>query len=230
MQVDVTQGSEKWLALRRTKVSATDTSSILGLNPYRSMIECFWEKTGLSEVIVNDAMRRGSELEPLARQMFIDQIKIDVKPAVFISDKYPWMMCSLDGLSNDHQIAVEIKCGSSAYKTALQGNIPVYYKIQMYHQMIVMDIDTMFYQAWDGKEDHEPIIIQVDLDHSYISKIISETKKFHDDVINLSIPQPVYEDIWAIEQKEWDARLERTWRSINEDNGITNMFDGFASV
>jgi len=52
----------------------------------------------------------------------------------------------------------------------------------------------------------------VELSHFYVEQIISETKKFHDDVMNLRIPQPRPIDIWDIPKHEWDKRIELAWR------------------
>ena len=56
---------EEWLAARCPGVTGTDISAILGANPWATPLDIWLDKTGRGrEVHMNDAMRRGTDLEP----------------------------------------------------------------------------------------------------------------------------------------------------------------------
>jgi putative phage-type endonuclease len=198
IKIDVAQGSAEWLALRKEKITASDCSSIMGCNPYKSVHQLFEEKIGLIEVLENDAMRRGTEMEPLAREAFINETTIFVKPSVYVSEKHDWMMASIDGYCEYTQTLVEIKCGVRAFKEAKKGIIAPYYQAQMNHQMEVMELSWMYYYAFNGKEG---ILMKFDRDFDFVSDMIVKEKKFYDDMINLIPPseeEATVEDILGL--------------------------------
>lgn len=60
-RIDIQQGSAEWLALRRTKITASDAGVITQLNPWKTPRDLFFEKYGFIEIIENEAMRRVQE-------------------------------------------------------------------------------------------------------------------------------------------------------------------------
>ena len=74
----IEQGSAEWLALRRTKITASDAGVITQLNPWKTPRDLFFEKYGFTQVIENEAMRRGTAMEPFAREHFIKHTGIFV--------------------------------------------------------------------------------------------------------------------------------------------------------
>jgi putative phage-type endonuclease len=183
------------------------------MNPYRSSIDCFYEKTGLREVILTKKMQEGSDMEPFAREAFIKETGFNVKPGVFISNTYPWLMCSMDGLSDNGLVGVEIKCGASACKSALRGNIPAYYNCQMQHQMLVLELEDMYYWTFDGETGK---LLRVHRDEALIKRIINETKPFHEDLLLLKPPQPDYSD-FDMPLSEWLILAEANYKKIMND-------------
>ena len=184
-KIDSKQGSEKWKALRRTKITASDASIILGVNPFKKPWQLFDEKIGFGFEIENDKMKAGSALEPLARLKYIERTGRDDSPEVWVSGEYPWMMASLDGITEDGLNLVEIKCGARSYKQAEDGLIPEYYLAQCQHQMYVCGIEIMDYWAFNGTDG---ILIEVVRDEKFIENMIIQEKQFYDDLINLRPP------------------------------------------
>src|SRR5215472_18741668 len=110
------QGSEAWHKLRKSKITATDAPVIMGVNPWTTPYQRWQEKT--CESISDrktEAMQRGIDLEPIARDLFslktgIELIPKDDPKNVIISNKNEWMMASLDGIDVTNSHIVEIKC------------------------------------------------------------------------------------------------------------------------
>lgn len=109
---DLVQGSAEWLEYRRTRFPASEAGAVMGVSKYfpRDPGELFDLKTGAKEVFVNKAMTTGSELEPVARAMFEDLSGETFTPAVVEKGRY---MASMDGVSFDGRVALEIKCPAS---------------------------------------------------------------------------------------------------------------------
>ena len=61
------QRSEAWKIWRRSHLGSSESSIVMGVNPWKTILELYHEKTSDLEIPENSnfAMRRGVELEPL---------------------------------------------------------------------------------------------------------------------------------------------------------------------
>lgn len=215
VRIDIEQGSHEWHVLRGTKISATRASIILGLNPYQNAYQLWEILEGLREEDPpNEAMLRGSKMEPLAREAFIEQTGIKVEPAVFISDTCPWAMCSLDGISEDGKLIIEIKCGVKSFKDAAKDKIPDYYYAQVQHQMWVANVDQVIMVFFDGKN---LINKHISRDQPFIDRMIALEEKFYYDWKE-NIPPKVEETpIWEISYEEYVTTCDNFMKTISEE-------------
>jgi putative phage-type endonuclease len=170
------QGSPEWLALRKTKITATDIPIILGENKWKTPVELYLQKIDpFFQETENDAMRRGTQLEPFARELFSIETGIETKPQVVIKD---WAMASLDGLSECKRFAVEIKCPGKKYHDMAKENVvPLHYYGQLQHQMFVCDLDSIYYYSFDGLEG---VTIKLLRSDTYTKRLIEKGKLFYD--------------------------------------------------
>ncbi len=187
--IQVEQGSEKWLELRKTKISATHTAIILGLNPFKTRHELWLEMIGLKDPEpMNDKMREGQVLEEEARNYINNAFDTDFKPVVLVSTIHPFMMASLDGMDSTGKI-LEIKCGVKSYKQLGDGIIPEYYLAQMYKQMYVSDNAYCQYMCYRTPKKWESIYI--DRDEEFIKHMIEQETIFYDCVVNFIDPNTI---------------------------------------
>ena len=190
------QGSAEWLALRKTKITATDASAILGVNPWKTKFQLYNEKiSDAPPAPPNERMQRGIDLEPVARDLFWLQTGEAVKPAIIVKD---WAMASLDGLSDDGAIVLEIKCpGEKDHSIALSGAVPEHYYPQLQHQIYVSGVNEMFYYSFDG---FDGVAVIVRRDQEYIDRMVEEEKKFYEMLMSRTPPEPDYtirsDDFW----------------------------------
>lgn len=168
--VKLKQGSAEWLRWRRGGFGASDIPVLAGENPWKKTDTLLREKAGHGGDFQNDAMRRGTQLEPEARRAFIERTNLSVAPICLQHSKYPWARASLDGLTDDGSAAVEIKCGKAAYREASAGKIPRYYKGQIQHIMFIADLPSIYY--WCYLPGLRPVLIKAHRDDSYIERII----------------------------------------------------------
>ena len=175
--VKLEQGSQEWLSWRRTVITATDASIIMGNNPWDTPYVCWQRKLGLvEEKTSNEAMERGKRLEPAARAQFIQDFGIEMVPMVVESTELDFLGASLDGISELGNNLLEIKCGGSKlHDMAARGEIPAYYRDQMQHQLLVTGAAKCFYYSYDGTQG---ICIDVLPDPEFKAKFIPKAREF----------------------------------------------------
>ena len=190
------QGTPEWLALRKTKITATDASVVLGMNPWKTVEQLYRDKTEDVPSFTNASMERGTRLETVAREYYSKKTKREMNPTVLIKD---WAMASLDGISSDGRI-VEIKCpGEKVHRMALEGTIPGYYYPQMQHQMYVADAGEVDYMSFDGVEG---VIITVERNEAFIKEMVEKEKAFYDCLQAKTPPKSIEErtdEAWITE-------------------------------
>lgn len=101
------QGTDEWLDFRKQyDVTGSTIGSYLGHNKYTSPIKEMADKIGYrGEVVQNADMRRGHELEPIARARVAGEIGQGISEVGAITNEnFPRMMYSPDGLIGDDAI------------------------------------------------------------------------------------------------------------------------------
>lgn len=186
--INLRQGSPQWHEFRRQGIGGSDAAIIMGISPFRTRLELWQEKLELiPPPIVNSSMQRGVILEPVARRLYEQMTGIDVVDVIRISKEYPWMFSSLDGISLDQKIIVEIKCTSRKnHDLAKNKKIPTYYMPQVQHQISVCGVDYCHYFSFDGNDG---VVVVVERDDKYIRDLIEMEKEFYNCMIMLTEPK-----------------------------------------
>ncbi len=176
--VTLEQGSIAWREWRHKGIGASDASTIMGENRFKSAAQLLQEKCGPeSDFGQNAAMARGTELEPEARRLYVAKTGRDVRPACLQSTRYDWLRASLDGLAINHDAVVEIKCGQSAYRTASETrSVPDYYYGQMQHILAVTGLDSLDF--WCYWPDYPALLIPVPRNVAYIERLLNKELEF----------------------------------------------------
>ena len=176
--VELDQGTSAWLEWRHQGIGASDAPTIMGENPWKDPLELLQEKSSPPrESPQNEAMRRGTQLEPIARSSYISTVGIDVSPACIQSVEHAWWRASVDGLSADGNHVIEIKCGESAYrKTAEYGEPPDYYYGQLQHILGITGISTIDF--WCYLPERPEILVSVPRNNSYIERLFQTEHEF----------------------------------------------------
>lgn len=179
--VDVNKIShEEWLKYRKMGVTGTDASSICGLNPYKSALQIFVDKTTDNiDIFDNEAMRQGRELEEYVAMRFCEATgkKVRRANAIFMNDKHSWMLADFDRLVVGERAGLECKTVSaySADKWA-NGAIPLHYQLQCQHYLAVSGYDCWYIAALIlGKEF---IVRKIERDEELIQNLITIEKRF----------------------------------------------------
>jgi putative phage-type endonuclease len=152
--VKVKQGSPEWLAHRKLHRNASETPAVLGASPWVTPYQLWMQRTGRAEPQINPAMRRGSELEPLARQAYEQLTGLVMEPLVLADGEYS---ASLDGITLAGDVVLEIKCpykgqASELWQEVQLGRLPYHYVLQVQHQLMVAGAELAHVYVFGGTE------------------------------------------------------------------------------
>lgn len=212
-EINLKQGTRDWLDFRKNYIGASEAPIVMGVNPWTTPNMLWRKRLGLlQEPSPNDAMLRGNRLEPIARDKFIEETGIHVKPKVLINDSYNWLLASYDGVSEDNKYAVEIKCpGKTAHECAMDGVIPEYYIPQLAQQMIIADLKSIFYFSFNETSYK---ILEINRDSYDENSLLKATKQFWDDLNDLREPALCDKDYVLQQDQEWYL-LTDEWKRIS---------------
>ena len=195
------QGSPEWVKMRQSKIGASDAPIILGVSSYTTPYQLWEYKLGLKEQEVTLSMQRGHEKEEEARKVFEETTGFTVFPQVMTSKVYPWMIASVDGISIDGKILVEIKnVNKNDHQTALKGDVPQKFYPQCQHQMAVVGVNEMYYFSYN---EVKSALVKVIRDDIYIADMIEKEKEFYRCMMEFDPPPLCDRDYVEREDEEW---------------------------
>lgn len=238
-RLNIKQDTPEWLEFRKNHIGASDAPIIMRDSPWTTPYQLWQEKTALAlkEKKMTPAMKRGKELEPMARQKFIEKTGIEVVDVVCQHDSLSWMGASMDGLSSDNKTAVELKCSNAVdHLGAVNKMVPVKYRAQLQHQMYVLELDHMYYGSFDGSD---LALVIVDRDEKYLKELLLKEKEFWKRIEDFQSPEMVAADkkinyrndpLWIETAEKYQKCLEASQEmdilrqqliEMCEDNDIT---------
>jgi len=184
----IVQQTDEWLALRKSKIGASDAPVIMEVSPWKTPYQLWLEKiSSVKETKKTASMQRGIDLETKAREEFEKLTGIFMIPQVVFHKSYDWMMASLDGMDIEQKSIVEIKCPNKIdHQTALSGNIPNKYYPQLQHQMEVCELDSAYYFSFDGENG---TLLNIPRDDIYIKKMLEKEVEFYECMQNFIAPE-----------------------------------------
>lgn len=150
--VQLTQGSQEWLDYRKSMRNASETAAVLGISPFCTPYQLWMLKTGRSVPKTNAAMQHGTDMEAAARQAYEAHTRAVMQPLVLKDGTYS---ASLDGITLDWDLLVEIKCpfkgrDSALWQEATADRVPEHYRMQIQHQLMVSGADVAHLWVYDG--------------------------------------------------------------------------------
>lgn len=181
------QGSQEWLNAKLGKIGGSKLKKVFAANNLDLIDELLAEVgSGLQEeVFFNSAMKRGVEIEPIARDLFseIHDIEID-EIGLCVSDEFPNNVCSPDGFSEDRKIGIEIKCPSTKKHVQYirQGGVPNDYKYQVLNYFLINEkCEKVYFISYDDRYRPKPyfevLVNRCDVEHE-LTEIRTQLAKF----------------------------------------------------
>jgi putative phage-type endonuclease len=167
------QGTEAWSRWRDEGFGSSDACQMAGF--FGGLKKLKMEKAP------NARMARGTALEPAARMRFIETTQCWIRPGCFQHAQYKFLRASLDGISDDHKIIVEIKCPSwKVHEMALNGEVVDYYRPQVNWQMLVMGHQSMLFASFfpdTPRHEEQLAIVRVDADTTMQENLFDKARQ-----------------------------------------------------
>lgn len=160
VEMTVLKDRDAWLKNRSRGIGGSDISAVVGLNPYKTNVELWMEKTGQTtpeDISEKDYVKYGTEAECHLRELFkldFPQYAVDyVENNSFTNPKYPWAVASLDGWLTDEDGRRGVwECKTTNILQSMQKEkwnqkIPMNYYCQCLFYMAVYEADFCVLKA-----------------------------------------------------------------------------------
>lgn len=189
---------DQWLEVRRSGIGSSDAAAAVGLNPYKSQLELWMEKTGrgaaLPQVDPNDEsspMYWGTLLEPIVAAHYTKRTGNRVRRvnAVLQHPQHPWMRANLDReVMGSPDVAI-LECKTAGLNGARlwKEGVPDYVHLQVMHQLAVTGKQAADVAALICGQDLQ--IFRIQRDEEQIQQLIRLEQAFWE-YVEKDIPPP----------------------------------------
>jgi len=190
---------EDWLAVRKQGIGSSDAAAAVGLNPYKSQLELWLEKTGrdgnLPKADPHDEespMYWGTLLEPIVAAHYVKRTGHRVRRINAVL-QHPdpglsWMLANIDREvtgASDVQILECKTAGINGARLWKEG-VPEYVQLQVMHQLAVTGKAAADVAVLLGGQHLE--IHRIERDEALIARLVQLEKAFWDYVISETPP------------------------------------------
>lgn len=190
---------EDWLAVRKGGIGSSDAAAAVGLNPYKSQLELWMEKTGrdgaLPKIDPHDEESPaywGNILEPIVASHYSKRSGNRVRRINAVlqhpDPELPWMLANIDREiigAADVQILECKTAGINGARLWKEG-VPEYVQLQVMHQLAVTGKQAADVAVLLGGQHLE--IHRIERDERMISRLIELERKFWDYVVTDTPP------------------------------------------
>lgn len=180
---------EEWLELRRRGIGGSDAAAIMGMNPWKTPMDVWLEKTGeFDEEPENEKMYWGTVLEDVVAAEFTRRtgLKTRRRNAMLQSRKYPFMIANVDRLVVGQRAGLECKTTGLYAADDWKLGIPEYYYPQVQHYMAVTGYDTWYVAVLIGGQEYRHY--KVPRDDGFIKELIEAETEFWRRVVEKNPP------------------------------------------
>lgn len=223
-------------AARQEFIGASDASTAIGVNPYKTPYELWLDKTGQAEPFAgNEATYWGNLLEaPVAQRLSEETgLKLRRHGQTIIAKDHDFMGCHLDYKVTGSPIAVEIKTGGlftrDNWGKTGTDQIPDNYLVQVHHQMICSGYSQALVGVLLGGQEFRHYLIN--FDESLAKIIIEKEREFWRHVTDKTPPPPNnLSDIASLHPKDNGAAIEATADIIAELDQLKTLKQSMSST
>lgn len=221
MSIIIPKNHEEWLHERQNGIGASDAGTIIGVNPWKTNVQLWQEKTGQREpedISDKPYVQYGHEAEQHIRALFaLDHPELIVtyeSPYKIIrSEHYPWIFCTPDGELGEIREDGTTRYGGLEIKTTEIMNaskwrewderIPDQYYAQVCHQMLATGWEFVVLRAQikfttrDGEkraETRDYYISREEVEED-LKALLEAEKAFWEHVQNRTMPAQILPEI-----------------------------------
>ncbi len=184
---------DEWLDLRRRGIGGSDAAAILGLNPWKTPMDVWLEKTGEfteDESQDNEKMYWGTVLEDVVAREFMTRtgLKARRRNAILKHRKYPFIIANVDRLVIGHKAGLECKTAGQYSADNWAMGVPDYYMPQVQHYMAVTGYKAWYVAVLIGGQEFK--YYKVTRDDSFIRELIQAEIEFWR-LVEAKTPPPI---------------------------------------
>lgn len=184
---------QEWLKYRKQGIGGSDAGAVCGLNPYRTAIHVYQDKTTEeTEDFDNEAMRQGRELEDYVAKRFTEESgkKVRRVNAMYYDETRPFMIADVDRMIVGENAGLECKTASPYMSDKWQaGNIPMSYQLQCYHYMSVCNADAWYIAVLIYGREFK--FYKIERDEQLIADLVQIERNFWENhVLKRILPEP----------------------------------------
>ena len=201
--VDISNLSrEDWLEYRKKGIGGSDVAAIMGISPFATIRDLFYNKTGVQPVIQEEeesnwvAKEVGHRLEDLVAEIFSKKTGLEVFPVriMFRHPLYPFMLADVDYFVRmpDGKFAIlECKtCNYNAKDKWADDGIPAHYVLQVRHYLSVMNMQKAFIACLYGNNENEFVYRTIERDLIEEEDIIDQETYFWQEHVLKNVVPP----------------------------------------
>lgn len=198
---------EEWLACRRQGIGGSDVAGIMGISPFRTARDIYYDKLNIASVEEEPenwvALEVGNLLEDLVAEIFHKKSGLEIFQVkkMFRHPLYSFMLADVDyfvRLPDGETAILEIKTtnynATDAWWQDGREAVPPYYEAQGRHYMAVMDADRVFFCCLYGNTEDESIIREIRRDMAYEQEMVYLEQYFWENHVLAKNPPPYTED------------------------------------
>lgn len=173
---------DEWLETRRRGIGGSDASAIMGMNPWKTQMDVWLEKTGEfiddDEEQNNEKMYWGTILEDVIAQEFATRtgLKVRRKNAILGHREHPFMIANVDRLITGHQAGLECKTAGYYSTDEWEMGVPEYYQVQVQHYMAVTGYSVWYVAVLIGGQEFRHY--KISRDGQFIRELIEAEAEF----------------------------------------------------
>ena len=181
--------TEDWLKYRKRGIGGSDAGAVCGLNPYRSAMAVYLDKTTEEvEKADSEAMRQGREFEDYVARRFMEATgkKVRRANAMFYHEKYPFMIADVDRLIVGEKAGLECKTASPFMADKWKdGQVPMSYQLQCHHYMAVLGMERWYIAVLIYGREFK--FCRIERDEELINNLIEIEKDFWENHVQKGI-------------------------------------------
>lgn len=222
---------EDWLAVRKQGIGSSDAGAAVGLNPYKSQLELWLEKTGRDTTLPKadphdeeSPMYWGNVLEPIVAWHYSKRSGNRVRRINAVlqhpNPELSWMLANIDRevIGADDVQILECKTAGINGARLWKEGVPEYVELQVMHQLAVTGKQAADVAVLLGGQHLE--IHRIERNEQMIASLIELERKFWT-YVETDTPPPA----------DGSASAEAALRCLYpEDNGQTVDFSGNAGL
>jgi putative phage-type endonuclease len=206
---------------RATYLGSSDIAAILGLSPWKTPVDVYFEKRGQAQPI--DAAKqklfnRGKRMEPVILDMLSDEYDIDIvaRGQRYRDPEHAWMAAEIDAeaidIDNGERFNIEAKSvhqfAAGQFGEGGTDQIPIHYAAQCMFGLMVTGRQRCTVAALVGSDNIS--VYHLERDEETIAGIRSKAIAFWRDHVLTGIPpEPiVLDDVYRLMRRDADITAE----------------------